>query len=120
MRAAVFAVATTLLAATAGCLGDEEDAAPAPGDPAFVRSPALDVDNRSAHGQMRSHNAGQNCMHCHQARGPGLGRFTVGVTVLGPDGKPHANPVLELYGACLLYTSPSPRDRTRSRMPSSA
>ena len=26
----------------------------------------------------------------------------------------------ELSGACLLYTSPSPRDRTRSRMPSSA
>ena len=26
----------------------------------------------------------------------------------------------ELYGDCLLYTSPSPRDRTRSRMPSSA
>ena len=25
-----------------------------------------------------------------------------------------------LYFACLLYTSPSPRDRTRSRMPSSA
>ena len=25
-----------------------------------------------------------------------------------------------LLGACLLYTSPSPRDRTRSRMPSSA
>ena len=25
-----------------------------------------------------------------------------------------------LAGACLLYTSPSPRDRTRSRMPSSA
>jgi len=25
-----------------------------------------------------------------------------------------------LYTACLLYTSPSPRDRTRSRMPSSA
>ena len=24
------------------------------------------------------------------------------------------------YTACLLYTSPSPRDRTRSRMPSSA
>ena len=24
------------------------------------------------------------------------------------------------YCACLLYTSPSPRDRTRSRMPSSA
>ena len=26
----------------------------------------------------------------------------------------------ELPGSCLLYTSPSPRDRTRSRMPSSA
>ena len=24
------------------------------------------------------------------------------------------------YNRCLLYTSPSPRDRTRSRMPSSA
>ena len=26
----------------------------------------------------------------------------------------------EVYTSCLLYTSPSPRDRTRSRMPSSA
>ena len=29
-------------------------------------------------------------------------------------------PIDAKYGACLLYTSPSPRDRTRSRMPSSA
>ena len=28
--------------------------------------------------------------------------------------------IRELMWACLLYTSPSPRDRTRSRMPSSA
>ena len=28
--------------------------------------------------------------------------------------------VLAPINACLLYTSPSPRDRTRSRMPSSA
>ena len=28
--------------------------------------------------------------------------------------------ILLLYITCLLYTSPSPRDRTRSRMPSSA
>ena len=27
---------------------------------------------------------------------------------------------IEASGVCLLYTSPSPRDRTRSRMPSSA
>eukprot|EP00657_Telonema_sp_P-1_P004407 TRINITY_DN2018_c0_g1_i3.p1 TRINITY_DN2018_c0_g1~~TRINITY_DN2018_c0_g1_i3.p1 ORF type:complete len:107 (+),score=40.50 TRINITY_DN2018_c0_g1_i3:119-439(+) len=26
----------------------------------------------------------------------------------------------EIFESCLLYTSPSPRDRTRSRMPSSA
>ena len=33
-----------------------------------------------------------------------------------------ADEILELFPtlACLLYTSPSPRDRTRSRMPSSA
>ena len=28
--------------------------------------------------------------------------------------------VVDLFSTCLLYTSPSPRDRTRSRMPSSA
>ena len=28
--------------------------------------------------------------------------------------------VLAVFKDCLLYTSPSPRDRTRSRMPSSA
>ena len=27
---------------------------------------------------------------------------------------------IALFAICLLYTSPSPRDRTRSRMPSSA
>ena len=33
----------------------------------------------------------------------------------------HTLPALRYpHGACLLYTSPSPRDRTRSRMPSSA
>ena len=26
----------------------------------------------------------------------------------------------DIWNTCLLYTSPSPRDRTRSRMPSSA
>ena len=39
------------------------------------------------------------------------------------DGKypyPTDNPRLEALLTCLLYTSPSPRDRTRSRMPSSA
>ena len=38
--------------------------------------------------------------------------------------QPVPDPQISLYkrlgGDCLLYTSPSPRDRTRSRMPSSA
>ena len=32
----------------------------------------------------------------------------------------NAEPVTGSLNGCLLYTSPSPRDRTRSRMPSSA
>ena len=49
----------------------------------------------------------------------------LGGIVQGPDlddpgpeyyGRVHYDPM----GVCLLYTSPSPRDRTRSRMPSSA
>ena len=47
-------------------------------------------------------------------------------TVSAPDtATPDADPTLRTisvgdYDSCLLYTSPSPRDRTRSRMPSSA
>ena len=40
------------------------------------------------------------------------------------DEKKYLNVILDRYSDddkdCLLYTSPSPRDRTRSRMPSSA
>ena len=32
----------------------------------------------------------------------------------------YSHGLLALFNLCLLYTSPSPRDRTRSRMPSSA
>ena len=37
-----------------------------------------------------------------------------------PDGTPRKLMDVNLLKSCLLYTSPSPRDRTRSRMPSSA
>ena len=43
------------------------------------------------------------------------------LTMPGTDG--NAGEYLQTNGSgtfCLLYTSPSPRDRTRSRMPSSA
>ena len=39
---------------------------------------------------------------------------------LAPDVLHETNPGLVIARVCLLYTSPSPRDRTRSRMPSSA
>ena len=38
----------------------------------------------------------------------------------GEDGKMGKEEIKIINPACLLYTSPSPRDRTRSRMPSSA
>ena len=39
-----------------------------------------------------------------------------------PKGAPEDDPRFSAFkfSICLLYTSPSPRDRTRSRMPSSA
>ena len=52
------------------------------------------------------------------------GQPEIETLVIGP-GIPLADVIDEgddfnSLGACLLYTSPSPRDRTRSRMPSSA
>ena len=44
----------------------------------------------------------------------------IGVTGAPGTGKSSLVNQLALYYRCLLYTSPSPRDRTRSRMPSSA
>ena len=41
-------------------------------------------------------------------------------TTLNPEGPGEASWFMEYAWNCLLYTSPSPRDRTRSRMPSSA
>ena len=42
------------------------------------------------------------------------------VALLTGKAEAKAKVVLNMYRCCLLYTSPSPRDRTRSRMPSSA
>jgi len=52
-----------------------------------------------------------------------IGKYNIPVTQINTDGACHldANMVDGVLGNyCLLYTSPSPRDRTRSRMPSSA
>ena len=45
-------------------------------------------------------------------------QIDAGTTCIVPCGTTGESPTLS--HPCLLYTSPSPRDRTRSRMPSSA
>ena len=45
---------------------------------------------------------------------------TYQIYVLEPDLECRGLDKSRLISGCLLYTSPSPRDRTRSRMPSSA
>ena len=50
-----------------------------------------------------------------------LGLSTEGITPLaGAGGRIRADLFTNKAGTCLLYTSPSPRDRSLSRMPSSA
>ncbi len=68
-----------------------------PGDPNFNRDPALDINNRSASGESRSHNMGENCMMCHQQLGPGIGKFTLASTIYDSKGVPAVNATLELY-----------------------
>ena len=46
-------------------------------------------------------------------------RFLVGWEMIEPD-EQYNYFTFKLYLFCLLYTSPSPRDRQKSRMPSSA
>jgi hypothetical protein len=80
---------------TTGCLDD--DPMVTPGDPKYKRDPALNVDNRSAPGEVRSHNQGKNCMTCHQQFGPGRGLFTLATTIYDSKGQPAANAVLQLF-----------------------
>ena len=46
--------------------------------------------------------------------------FTVDAKMFSVETGQTTRSVSKTYKGCLLYTSPSPRDRTRSRMPSSA
>lgn len=94
MRALLLLAALCVIA----CDGDD-GAEPFIGDDDYVRDPALDVELRSAHGDAISHNLGQNCMQCHQAHGPGRGRFTVAGTLQSEGGEPLPDGTLELRSA---------------------
>ena len=45
--------------------------------------------------------------------------YHMGITDISYNANTGSTEIVHTY-TCLLYTSPSPRDRTRSRMPSSA
>ena len=64
--------------------------------------------------QNRLHIAYDNCVNGQQAANP-----TITIPAATAPGVTR-NVISHAPNTCLLYTSPSPRDRTRSRMPSSA
>ena len=97
--------------------------------------PSAVISNESKIGQDVSIGAnvviGPNCTignnviiksNCSIVQDVEIGNHTVihNGTVLGSDGFGYAPSKDGYVKICLLYTSPSPRDRTRSRMPSSA
>lgn len=62
----------------AACDEQGSDPSPGPGEPGYVRDPALEIEIElvSDVGSAESHEVGANCMACHQALGPGPGRFS--------------------------------------------
>ena len=74
---------------------------------AFVRVDAERNNAESTRALEQAIRARPEVVACHYVSGTG----TFELQVVATD--------LDAY-SCLLYTSPSPRDRTRSRMPSSA
>ena len=59
-------------------------------------------------------------LKANEARGPLVIERGDGVFVYDEDGKEYLEGMSGLWCVCLLYTSPSPRDISGSRMPSSA
>ena len=87
-------------------------------DPDFERSAALDQTNISKAGEARSHSIGDprhgsNCMRCHQAQGPGVGRFSAAGTLLAADGTPASDVTVEIVRATPDWTTRELADITR-------
>jgi hypothetical protein len=70
-----------------------------PGDPDFERDAALDVENISRHGELRSHTRSRNCLSCHQTEGPGRGVFTIAGSLVDEQQRPYRNGILRLFAA---------------------
>ena len=76
-------------------------------------------------GNVREYEAGATAMDIAKSISEGLARNVLSARINGEVWDAH-RPIADdskielLTWNCLLYTSPSPRDRTRSRMPSSA
>ena len=78
----------------------------------MIRRPPRSTQSRSSAASDVYKRQGDGCAN---SAGPGGERA-------GPPGQKHEAAANACHRSlcCLLYTSPSPRDRTRSRMPSSA
>ena len=61
-----------------------------------------------------------NSIPANRADGMGSGSQTAGLLAAGNPGGMTSTLTYDGTNCCLLYTSPSPRDRQKSRMPSSA
>jgi hypothetical protein len=89
----------------AACTAEPGDttpvADPVPGDPDYVRDPALDVALDSIAGSDDSHETGEACMHCHQPHGDGPGVFTAAGSVYRSDGTPANAGTIELWAGGL-------------------
>ena len=89
-------------------------------------SEAIPVPSKFAHLVLKTSRFKEQRKFYQDLLGARIVHEAPGIVFLSYDDEHHRLAIMERPGVlpklnnCLLYTSPSPRDRTRSRMPSSA
>ena len=124
-RTLAIVIAALLAVYMVGCGGDDEE--PEPEAAAFQSATPADGSELAANGSISvtfDNNPGDVTVSAGTVAGSGTSRtitgpFTTGALALNIEWT-NGDGSHTLNYTCLLYTSPSPRDRTRSRMPSSA